>query len=44
MKISEVYNLNKSQHELDFVDIDIDIDRDTSLFIASFFLSAKNDS
>lgn len=31
MRISEIYKLEKLQHELDFIDIDIDIDieRDT---------------
>lgn len=26
MKISEIYNLNKNQYQLDFVDIDVDTD------------------
>ncbi|WP_417351811.1 hypothetical protein [Flavobacterium alkalisoli] len=42
MKISEIYNLNKSQAELDF--IDIDITKDTPLFLDPFFLSKKNDN
>lgn len=29
MRISEIYKLEKLQHELDFIDIDIDIERDT---------------
>lgn len=41
MKISEYFNLNKSQAELDFVDIDYTTD--TPLFIDPFFLSKKKD-
>lgn len=41
MKISEHFQLNKSQLELDF--IDINTTRDTPLFLDPFFLSIKND-
>jgi len=41
MKISQIYNLNKSQAELDFVDIDILCDM--RLFIDPFFLSRRQD-
>ncbi|WP_313093832.1 hypothetical protein [Chryseobacterium flavum] len=41
MKISQIFNLNKSQAELDFVDININ--NDLPLFIDPFFLSRKND-
>jgi len=37
MKVSEIYNLNKSQYELDF--IDIDINKDTPLFLEPYILS-----
>lgn len=42
MKISRIYNLNKSQAELDFVDIDPT--GDTPLFLDPFFLSKKQDN
>lgn len=42
MKISRVYNLNKSQAELDFVDIDPTTD--TPLFLDPFFLSRRQDN
>lgn len=42
MKISEIYNLNKSQAELDF--IDIEINGDTPLFLDPFFLSLRSDN
>jgi hypothetical protein len=41
MKISERYGLNKSQAQLDFVDIDPSMD--TPLFLDPFFLSKRKD-
>lgn len=42
MKISQIFRLNKSQAELDFVDIDIS--QDIPLFIDPFFISIRNDN
>lgn len=42
MKISKIYNLNKSQTELDFVDIDPS--EDLPLFLDPFFLSKRQDN
>lgn len=42
MKISQIYNLNKSQAELDFVDIDTN--EDLPLFLDPFFLGKKQDN
>lgn len=42
MRISQIFNLNKSQAELDFVDINID--RDTPLFVDPFFLGKRKDN
>lgn len=39
MKISEIYNLNKTQHELDFVDIDPSNDK--AVFLDPFFISTR---
>lgn len=39
MKISEIFELKKSQHELDFVDVDID--SDTPLFLDPYFIAKK---
>jgi len=42
MKISQIYHLNKSQAELDFVDINPS--EDLPLFLDPFFLSKKHDN
>lgn len=42
MKISRIYNLGKSQAELDF--IDIDINEDIPLFLDPFFISIRTDN
>lgn len=42
MKISQIFKLNKSQAELDF--IDIDISQDVPLFIDPFFISIRTDN
>lgn len=42
MKISQIFKLNKTQAELDFVDININ--QDTPLFIDPFFISIRADN
>lgn len=42
MRISKIFNINKSQPELDF--INIDISKDIPLFIDPFFLSIRKDN
>lgn len=42
MKISEIFNLNKTQAEIDFVNIDIT--RDLPVFLDPFFLSLRQDN
>jgi len=37
MRISEIFNLDKSQYELDFVDIDVDFDM--PLFLDPYYIS-----
>ena len=39
MKISEIFNLNKTQYELDFVDINPDVD--TPLFLDPYYISGQ---
>lgn len=41
MKVSEIFNLNKKQYELDF--IDIDIDNEVPLFLDAHIFSWKDD-
>jgi len=41
MKISQIYNLNKQQYELDFVDIDIN--DELPLFLDAYIFSVKDD-
>lgn len=42
MKVSEIFNLKKTQHELDFVDIDPT--KDKPVFIDPFFISTRQHS
>ena len=42
MRISDIFNLNKSQYELDFVNIDVE--HDLPLFLDPYFLSIRNDN
>ncbi|KQR70261.1 hypothetical protein [Pedobacter sp. Leaf176] len=42
MQISEIYNLQKTQAQLDFIDINPEVD--IPLFIDPFFLSKRNDN
>lgn len=41
MKISEIFSINRTQYELDFVDVDID--RDNHLYLDPFFISTRVD-
>ncbi|WP_232904881.1 hypothetical protein [Bacillus siamensis] len=40
MRISEIFNLEKDQSQLDFVDIEVDL----PLFLDPYFLSLRTDS